>query len=127
MVTAVALTRGSLRRRGEECGTTSRPPPSTIPVQYNDESVFERPEDVPQPGFTGRRVVVDASLAEIAEYIDWTFFFSTWELKGKLPKIFEHPKYGEQARELYDDGAVLLQQIVDEKLLTAQPYHALPE
>ncbi len=77
-----------------------------------------RAEDVPVPAFTGRRVLDDVSLAEIAEYIDWTFFFSTWELKGKFPKILEHPRYGEAARELYAHGRALLDRIIDEKLLS---------
>ncbi|MEE8474731.1 MAG: methionine synthase, partial [Myxococcota bacterium] len=77
-----------------------------------------RAEDLPVPDFTGRRVLEDVPLAEIAEYIDWTFFFSAWELKGKFPKILEHAKYGEAARELYAHGRALLDRIIDEKLLT---------
>ncbi|MEE8165697.1 MAG: vitamin B12 dependent-methionine synthase activation domain-containing protein, partial [Myxococcota bacterium] len=77
-----------------------------------------RAEDLPVPDFSGRRVLEDVSLAEIAKYIDWTFFFSTWELKGKFPKILEHPKYGEAARELYAHGRALLDRIIDEKLLS---------
>ena len=41
-------------------------------------------------------------LEALRPYIDWTFFFSAWELKGRIPKIFEHPAYGREARELYD-------------------------
>jgi 5-methyltetrahydrofolate--homocysteine methyltransferase len=77
-----------------------------------------REEDVPQPAFVGRRVVDDIGLDEIAEYIDWTFFFAAWEIKGKYPKILRHPKYGEAARELFEHGQELLRRIVDEKLLT---------
>jgi 5-methyltetrahydrofolate--homocysteine methyltransferase len=62
--------------------------------------------------------VDDVSLEELEKYIDWTFFFSTWELKGKFPKIFDSPKYGAAARELYENGQTLLRQIIDEKLLT---------
>jgi 5-methyltetrahydrofolate--homocysteine methyltransferase len=79
-----------------------------------------RPEDVPQPSFLGRRVVDDVGLDEIAGYIDWTFFFSAWELKGKYPKILDHPHYGEAARELFDHGQRLLRRIIDEKLLSAR-------
>ncbi len=76
-----------------------------------------REEDVPQPAFLGRRVVEDIGLDEIADYIDWTFFFAAWEIKGKYPKILRHPKYGEAARELFEHGQELLRRIVDEKLL----------
>jgi len=75
-------------------------------------------EDVPTPAFQGRRVIDDVSLEEIARYIDWTFFFSAWELKGKFPKILEHEHHGAAARELYDHGRALLDRIISEKLLT---------
>ena len=48
------------------------------------------------------------TLEEIAEYIDWTFFFTAWELRGKFPEILEHPKQGKAARELFDAGKALL-------------------
>ena len=57
-------------------------------------------------------------LAEIAEYIDWTFFFTAWELRGRFPAILESSRYGAAARELYDDGRELLHKIIDGKLLT---------
>jgi len=71
------------------------------------------------PEFTGRRVLSGFDLAEIARYIDWTFFFSAWELRGKFPAILEHERYGAAARELYAQGTELLARIIDQKLLTA--------
>jgi 5-methyltetrahydrofolate--homocysteine methyltransferase len=76
------------------------------------------------PWFLGRRYLDDVPLAEIAKYIDWTFFFSAWELKGRYPTIFEHPHYGTQARTLFDEAQVLLRRIIDEKLLTATGVYA---
>ncbi|MEM7435605.1 MAG: methionine synthase, partial [Myxococcota bacterium] len=70
------------------------------------------------PSFVGRRMVEDVTLEEIASYIDWTFFFSAWDLKGKFPKIFEHERYGDAARELYDNGRELLDEIISKSLLT---------
>jgi 5-methyltetrahydrofolate--homocysteine methyltransferase len=87
-------------------------------ARENDTPIDWRSDDVPAPAFQGRRVVDDVSLEEIARYIDWTFFFSAWELKGKFPKIFEHEKHGAAARELYDHGQALLERIIGEKLLT---------
>jgi 5-methyltetrahydrofolate--homocysteine methyltransferase len=78
-----------------------------------------RAEDVSTPSFLGRRVIEDLPLETLVDYIDWTFFFSTWELNGKYPAIFEDPKKGAAARELYDNAQVLLQRILDEKLLRA--------
>ena len=43
-------------------------------------------------------------LAELRDYIDWTFFFTAWELKGRYPQILDHPQQGEAARELFEDG-----------------------
>ncbi len=71
--------------------------------------------DVPAPKFTGPRVIDDWDLAEIARYIDWTPFFQTWELKGVYPRILEHEKYGEAARNLFADAQAMLQQIIGEK------------
>ena len=41
-----------------------------------------------------------AARRRCGEYIDWTFFFHAWELKGAFPAILEQPA----ARELYDDA-----------------------
>jgi 5-methyltetrahydrofolate--homocysteine methyltransferase len=74
--------------------------------------------DLPTPAFQGRRIVDDVSLGELADYIDWTFFFSAWDLKGKFPKILEHERHGAAARELYEHGRALLDRIIEEELLT---------
>jgi 5-methyltetrahydrofolate--homocysteine methyltransferase len=84
-----------------------------------------RAEDVPMPTFTGVRVLPDVSLATLREYIDWTPFFHTWELKGVFPRILEHDKYGEQARQIFAEGNALLDTIVDKKLLTARGVYGL--
>jgi 5-methyltetrahydrofolate--homocysteine methyltransferase len=74
----------------------------------------------PAPAFLGRRELRNFPLAEIVPYIDWTFFFTAWELKGSFPAILESPKYGEAARDLYAAGRKLLDRIVAEKLLEAR-------
>jgi 5-methyltetrahydrofolate--homocysteine methyltransferase len=71
------------------------------------------------PSFIGRRVLEDVPLAELVPYIDWTFFFAAWDLKGRFPAILDHPQSGAAARELYDNARVLLDRIVREKLLRA--------
>ncbi|MEN3339252.1 MAG: 5-methyltetrahydrofolate--homocysteine methyltransferase [Acidobacteriota bacterium] len=75
---------------------------------------------IASPWFVGRRYLDDVPLEEIARYIDWTFFFSAWELKGRFPAILEHPTYGSAARELYENARTLLTQIMEGKLLTAR-------
>src|SRR6185295_18864734 len=71
-----------------------------------------------QPSFTGARVLDDVRLEDIVPFIDWTFFFSAWELKGRFPAILDHPQYGTAARELYDNAQELLGRIVRDQLLT---------
>jgi 5-methyltetrahydrofolate--homocysteine methyltransferase len=78
-----------------------------------------RADDVPPPPFTGPRVV-EPTLAELRELIDWTFFFTAWELKGRYPQILDHPQQGEAARELLDHGNELLDEIVAERSMQAR-------
>jgi 5-methyltetrahydrofolate--homocysteine methyltransferase len=72
-----------------------------------------------QPAFLGRRELTDVPLEDLVPYIDWTFFFAAWELKGRFPAILNHPQYGNAARELYDAARALLDRIVAEKRLRA--------
>jgi 5-methyltetrahydrofolate--homocysteine methyltransferase len=82
-----------------------------LQITWNDD-------DLAKPAFWGRRVVKDVTLEELVDYIDWTFFFTAWELKGKFPKILQHPIYGKAAQELYDNGREILDLIVKNKRLT---------
>jgi 5-methyltetrahydrofolate--homocysteine methyltransferase len=75
--------------------------------------------DIPTPAFTGTRVLRDFPLGEIAQYIDWSPFFLTWELKGKYPRIFDDPTVGLHAKELFADAQRLLDEIIADKLLAA--------
>jgi len=93
----------------------------------------------PRPDFLGPRLITtepapagDASaagaglpfstisLADLVPYVDWSPFFHTWELRGVFPSILEHPKYGEQARKLFEDARQLLDEMVGERLLAAR-------
>lgn len=76
--------------------------------------------DPPKPTFLGTKVFDDYSLEELSEYIDWTPFFSTWELRGKYPAIFEDSFVGEEAKTLFNDAQSMLRRIIDEKWLTAK-------
>ncbi len=69
----------------------------------------------PRPSFLGTRVIEDADLADLARYIDWTPFFSTWELKGRYPAILDHETQGAAARALFEDAQAMLKRIIDEK------------
>ena len=73
-----------------------------------------------KPAFLGIRSFPDYNLAELADYIDWTPFFQTWELTGRFPAILDDPKVGEVARSLYDDARKMLDLIVKENWFKAQ-------
>jgi 5-methyltetrahydrofolate--homocysteine methyltransferase len=71
----------------------------------------------PKPSFLGIKVFDGYPLSELAECIDWTPFFHTWELSGSYPKILNDEKVGEHARNLFEDAKKMLKQIVDENWL----------
>ena len=68
----------------------------------------------PEPKFIGTEVLGDYPVNELIDYIDWTPFFSTWELSGKFPAVLDDAKFGEAARSLYEDARAMLDKIVDE-------------
>ena len=75
--------------------------------------------NIPAPLMKGIQVFKDYPLKEIAEYIDWTPFFITWEMKGSYPKIFDDKERGVEAKKLFDDAQSMLNKIINEKWLTA--------
>ena len=79
---------------------------------------------IASPWFLGRRYLDDLPLETVANFIDWTFFFSAWELKGRFPAILDHPEYGPAARELYEHAKSLLNRIIQKKLLRASASYA---
>ena len=93
--------------------------------------------DVAKPNFTGTKIVgtagepktdigttapldVTITLEQIAEYIDWTPFFMSWELHGKYPKILTDKVVGEEATKLFAEAQAMLKKIMDEGLFTAR-------
>ena len=74
----------------------------------------------PKPTFLGTKVFEDYDLSELRPYIDWTPFFSTWELHGKYPNILEDKVVGTEAKKLLADANALLDKIIAEKWLTAK-------
>jgi 5-methyltetrahydrofolate--homocysteine methyltransferase len=83
-----------------------------LKTDWNESLIYK-------PAFTGNKLFLDYPLKEIRNYIDWTFFFHSWKINGKFPKIFEDPLKGEEAKKLYDDANQLLDRIVGERMLTA--------
>ena len=73
----------------------------------------------PKPSFLGTRMLENYPIAELVDTIDWTPFFSTWELGGRYPAILNDAKVGEAARSLYEDARAMLDKIVAENWFKA--------
>jgi 5-methyltetrahydrofolate--homocysteine methyltransferase len=84
-----------------------------------------RAEDLPVPTFTGVRVLKNFPLATLRDFIDWTPFFHTWELKGVYPRILEQGEQGAQARQIFTEANALLDEIVAKNLITANGVYGL--
>jgi len=91
---------------------------NALQLDWKGEAIF-----IPEK--TGLIKLADFPMEKIAKYINWIFFFTTWELRGKFPDIFEHPDYGSEARKLYDDAQEMLQRIIEEKWLTANAVYGI--
>jgi 5-methyltetrahydrofolate--homocysteine methyltransferase len=72
-----------------------------------------------KPNFVGIKQLIDYPLEELRKYIDWTFFFFVWELKGTFPEILNDEAQGEEARKLYADANRMLDLIIEKKMLQA--------
>jgi 5-methyltetrahydrofolate--homocysteine methyltransferase len=84
-----------------------------------------RAEDVPVPEFTGRRHLRAIPLEEIVPFIDWTFFFHAWEVRGKFPEVLNHPRHGAAARELYENAQAMLRELIEGRALEANAAYGL--
>ena len=76
-------------------------------------------DQLARPPFIGRKVI-EPSLTELRDYVDWTFFFHAWELKGKYPAILDSPAQGAAARELFGHAQELLDEIIAKDWLHAR-------
>ncbi len=74
---------------------------------------------IDKPSFLGVRTQTNVPLDDLIPFIDWSPFFSAWELKGKYPRIFDDPVVGQTAKELFDDAQRLLAQITEQELISA--------
>lgn len=90
-----------------------------IATARENRLVIDASKVQPKPRFLGTKVI-DIPIGTLIPYIDWTPFFQTWELKGRYPQILEDAKYGEAAKNLYEDATAMLRQMADEKWLEAR-------
>ena len=87
-----------------------------LPLNWNEGPDSYHPV---KPAFFGSKTFIDFPLADLKERIDWGPFFQTWELKGRFPAILDNEKYGEEARNVYQDATDMLDKIISEKWLKA--------
>ncbi|MFV0377706.1 MAG: vitamin B12 dependent-methionine synthase activation domain-containing protein, partial [Mangrovibacterium sp.] len=81
--------------------------------------------EIYKPKQTGVFELIDFPIAELRKWIDWNFFFFVWELKGRFPEILDDELQGEQARKVYEDAQLMLDEIIDKKMLQANGIYAL--
>ncbi len=114
----VELTRARYERMRES--RRDGPPKPRLPIAearakalQPDWSAYERPA----PSYTGARTVHDIDLATLARYIDWTPYFSAWDLAGKYPAILTDSVIGAAASDLWRDTEAMMQRLVGEAWL----------
>jgi 5-methyltetrahydrofolate--homocysteine methyltransferase len=73
---------------------------------------------IKKPNFLGVKALKDFDIRHIRERIDWSFFFLAWNLKGRYPRILQHPEQGVEATKLFNDAQEMLDEIIAKKLLT---------
>jgi 5-methyltetrahydrofolate--homocysteine methyltransferase len=108
----------SVRRRHQ---AARRAPLRAYPAALANRLALDWSVEPPAvPCFFGRRELADQPLDALRAYIDWTFFFSAWQVKGRFPAVFDHPQHGAAARELYAHAQTLLDDIVAHGRLEAR-------
>ncbi len=88
-------------------------------ARENGQNIEWTDSSIQLPKQAGIHTLIDFPMEKISEYINWIFFFVTWELRGKFPEILNDPKYGVEATKLYKDAREMLEKIISEKWLTA--------
>lgn len=99
-----------------------------ISLEKARENAFKTDWDerVPSvPSQLGVHVLEEVDLRVLREYIDWSPFFQTWDLKGKYPDILSAPRYGKEAQSVFDDANKLLDLIIEQGSLTAKGVYGI--
>ncbi len=79
-----------------------------------------RPGTIERPEALGVHKYTDIDLSRVLELFDWSPLFWTWELKGSYPSILTNKSYGDQAREIFKEANILIEQIIKEKRFSLQ-------
>ncbi|WP_321370434.1 methionine synthase [uncultured Draconibacterium sp.] len=100
------------KRKEKEYLSLEKARENKFPIDWNNTPIYK-------PNFTGVKHLIDFPLEELRNYIDWTFFFITWGLKGHYPQILADEKQGEEAKKLFKEGNEFLDEIIEKKMLQA--------
>ncbi len=108
-----------VRVRDQHANKKATPLVSLAEARANKTPIDWSGYQAPQPKFTGRRLLRNQDLAELAHCIDWGPFFQTWDLAGPYPAILTDEIVGESARRVLSDGQRMLRRLVEGRWLTA--------
>ena len=107
-------------RRRRHAGKTAKGPELALRDARKNRPARNWQAYTPQrPQSLGVQTFSDYPLEELVQHIDWMPFFNAWEFHGRFPEILEDATVGDAVRSLYADALRLLEQLVDEKWLTA--------
>ncbi len=100
----------------------SRFPRKFVSLEYARENGLNKDWDnthISKPNFLGMKKLLNFPIARLRKYIDWSFFFIAWDMGMVYPRIMEDPKFGEEARKLFEDANEMLDIIENNNILTA--------
>ena len=94
---------------------------ATLPQARENRFNIDPTQSMPgKPSFIGVKAFDSWDLQDLADHIDWTPFFASWELIGRYPLILDDEIVGEAAKDLFADAQEMLKRIIDEKWFTAK-------
>ena len=100
-------------------GRSAKAPQHSLDAARQNRFDFSAHQPV-KPKFLGTKVIDNFPLETLAEYIDWSPFFHTWELSGRYPAILTDHVVGKEAAKLFEDAQEMLKRIISEQWLTAK-------
>jgi 5-methyltetrahydrofolate--homocysteine methyltransferase len=106
------------QRKAKEYLTLSQARENKFVIDWNNTPIYK-------PNITGVKQLIDFPLQELRKYIDWTFFFITWGLKGHYPQIFADGEQGEAAKKLYVEANEFIDEIIEKKMLQANAVYGI--
>jgi 5-methyltetrahydrofolate--homocysteine methyltransferase len=113
-----------LRDQHKKRNTNSKQIPF-VEAKANKFKIDWTKTEITKPKELGVKVLDKISISEIREFIDWSPFFSAWEMRGKYPRIFEDENYGDEAKKLFDDANILIDTIISKNSLQAKAVYGL--